>query len=332
MYLINILDEYSIMEIFDRLDDTDKISLSSMNYYLSCFRKKFILNNVDSPFIIKKIRYLVNSINHIPLNITHLVFTDKFNMRFRKELIPNTVRKIKFGDKFNQPIDNSIPDDIINLKFGYCFNQSIIGVIPSGIKYLRFGYGFNQSIKGAIPTSIKRLTLGHGFNKRINGLSQGLESLKFGYQFNKSVKGLIPRSVKKIVFGENFKQSLQYSIPNGVEHLQLGGCNDVFHDIVPLYLDGYDGPFFPKLKYLSIGYNNKPITKILPESLETLCLQGNYNYPIDDIIPPNLKSLTLSYTFNQPILKPLPQTITSIKFNKKFNQSIVNILPLGLKK
>ena len=61
---------------------------------------------------------------------------------------PRLLQSLRFGDKFNQPIDRiCLPDNLKCLTFGDEFNQSINGVeLPIGLRELTFGRDFDYSI------------------------------------------------------------------------------------------------------------------------------------------------------------------------------------------
>ena len=63
--------------------------------------------------------------------------------------IPRRVQHIKFGIRFNQPIEkNVLPAGLQSIIFGVCFRQPIEkDVLPAGLQSIRFGDFFNQPIE-----------------------------------------------------------------------------------------------------------------------------------------------------------------------------------------
>ena len=129
----------AILHILDYLSDIDKINFTSACHKFASFRPVIKLDktvdyhdlSMSSFHKFKKIRYLTNRTSRIPDGITSLVFTDSFNKPFSKSRIPQSVREIKFGQAFNQSIENSIPSHVTHLVFGQNFNQPIGGQLSS---------------------------------------------------------------------------------------------------------------------------------------------------------------------------------------------------------
>lgn len=94
----------------------------------------------------------------IPNFITHLKFGDYFDMELG-DCIPSSVTNLVFGCDFDKPLGNSIPSSVTRLVFGACFNQPLGKSIPLSVTFLKFGHYFNQPICDSIPFSVTHLTL-----------------------------------------------------------------------------------------------------------------------------------------------------------------------------
>ncbi|AUV58686.1 F-box and FNIP repeat-containing protein, partial [Bandra megavirus] len=146
MSCFDILNNDVIINIFEFLNDVDKINFSFCDIKLSNFRYCINFNDIydydtikNVPYInrFKKIKYLANS-NYIPNGITHLTFGDYFNQNITG-CIPDSVIHLTFGDYFDQDITDCIPDNVTHLIFGWVFNQDITNCIPASVTHLTFG-------------------------------------------------------------------------------------------------------------------------------------------------------------------------------------------------
>ena len=117
-----------------------------------------------------------------------------FNKRFNQKLIPDILeflskhQKIKFGDDFNQLVDN-LPNFLTHLKFGWNFDQPVTyqtessqngkspTLLPNSLTHLKFGKDFNQAVDN-LPESLTHLELEQfSFNKPLNNLPNSIIKL-----------------------------------------------------------------------------------------------------------------------------------------------------------
>ncbi|KAN0038842.1 hypothetical protein ACTA71_001034 [Dictyostelium dimigraforme] len=100
-------------------------------------------------------------INHL----TQLDLTDcSFDGHLFKNLLPQSLKKLKLSNNFNQPIDlNSFPNQLIELEFGKNFNHPILPfVLPSSLTFLKLSDSFNQPIfLNSFPINLKTLIFGY---------------------------------------------------------------------------------------------------------------------------------------------------------------------------
>jgi hypothetical protein len=74
--------------------------------------------------------------------------------------IPNGVRYLEFGDRFNSSIKDCIPDSVIEIKFGNAFDKSIKKAIPLGVEKITFGANFSCQLLNNLPASVTHVILG----------------------------------------------------------------------------------------------------------------------------------------------------------------------------
>lgn len=84
------------------------------------------------------------------IRLINLEFPDNFNQTIQHlaAALPN-LKSLKFGNEFNQSVDNKLPQNLTELSFGRCFNQSIDN-LPLSLISLDFSCSceFNQSVSG----------------------------------------------------------------------------------------------------------------------------------------------------------------------------------------
>lgn len=137
-----------------------------------------------------------------------------------------------------------------------------------------------------------------------------LKYLVFGYKFNHPVN--LPNSLIFLIFGNSFNH--QILLPESLEYLEL---NSFANEQIIL----------PNLKFLSINSDNSFIINNLPNSLETLKLNRNFNLELNDL-PSNIINLIFcKYSkYNRP-LNNLPCSLENLVLPKNYNEKIKNIPP-----
>ncbi len=97
----------------------------------------------------------------IPNNIKNLTFTHSFNHSIDDVELPESIRKITFGE-YNQSLDNvKFPKLLREIIFIGKFNKSINKInFPKSLIKLSFSWNFNQPInENVLPKSLKVLEL-----------------------------------------------------------------------------------------------------------------------------------------------------------------------------
>ena len=105
-----------------------------------------------------------------------VVFNERFNQKLTPDIIEflSKYQKIKFGDYFNQLVDN-LPNSLTHLKFGWNFDQSVNN-LPNSLTHLKFGKDFNQAVDN-LPESLIHLKLGEMFNQPVDNLPNSIIKL-----------------------------------------------------------------------------------------------------------------------------------------------------------
>ena len=151
-YRIKLYDSfYSYLAQIDEFIDQDFINTPFFNN-INPSRKRFR----DA---IRKLKN-VSTLTNLPINLTHLTFSNDFNQPINENVLPNKLTHLIFGYQFNQPILPGVLsnlNNLTNLTFGSNFNQSLLpSVFPISLTNLTFGYNFNQPLQsGVLPNTLQ---------------------------------------------------------------------------------------------------------------------------------------------------------------------------------
>jgi hypothetical protein len=203
------------------------------------------------------------------------------------------------GSKFNQIID--LPPNLTHITFGRNFNQLID--LPPNLVYINFGDNFNQKV--VLPLNLVYINFGYGFNQKVD-LPQNLTHLTFGFYFNQKVD--LPQNLVHINFGKKFNQKV--NLPPNLVHINFGYY---FNQKVDLPLD---------IKYLKINCDNRNIIDYLPDSIEELVLDLNFNLELNDL-PQSIKKICFNSSNYNKELNCLPSNIEYIQLPKNYDKEIV---------
>ncbi|KAN0018601.1 hypothetical protein ACTFIU_008529 [Dictyostelium citrinum] len=243
----------------------------------------------------------------------------------------SSIRSIKFGEKFDQPIVCytlpmlSVKESLTSLVLGESFNQPIDFQQLVNLKTLVFGNFFNQPLKPSqLPKSLTYLEFGHAYNQKIQYgvLPTSLETLKLGPSFNKMI--FSKQSKRKRSSSLLFKLIPSFkSNNNNIEQIEDDNEEN-------------DDKTLKNLKVLELGeYFNGKLKSLgkLPSSLESIRFGGIFNRKLSNMSKlTSLKNLRFGRLFNQNI-DSLPPSLTSITFSFHFNSEIKeSSIPPTLKK
>eukprot|EP00435_Cladocopium_sp_Y103_P027448 s602_g6.t1 len=295
----------------------------------------------------------------LPRKLQHLNFGDGFNQPLSQCVfdanLPPGLRSLILGKDFNQCLDDiKLPQGLETLTFGRSYNQSLQNVhLPEGLQRLTFGYYMNQNLDEVVlPTGLQALVFGYSFNKTLENvtLPVGLQVLTFGYFFNHSLENVqLPSNLQTLTFGDHFNRSLDdVKLPNSLQSLTLGHFfrQPLDHVKLPSSLQSFNAgrylqaaqiphqvALLKNLRALTAGQNWSFGDPALPQSLQSLTLQGRFDRSLHEVnLPEGLQSLTFGDRFNQSINGVMwPSRLQSLTFGRNFNQSLEDAtLPSGL--
>ncbi|CAM9333902.1 unnamed protein product [Ectocarpus sp. 4 AP-2014] len=147
---------------------------------------------------------------------------------------PEGLRGLKFGWRFDHPLDHPLPDSLIDLHLGGTFNHHIEGVTwPPRLAVLRFGDRFNRQVQlVAWPATLQSLTFGSSFDQPIEAMTwpSGLEVLRLGDAFNHPVQAAdwtSATNLRILEFGTAFRCAVaDVAWSPGLRELHFGPCFD----------------------------------------------------------------------------------------------------------
>lgn len=161
--------------------------------------------------------------NRIPNSVINLCI--KTDICIPRGFIPPSVKKLKFGGGFNQPIQGVIPYGVEYLEFSNKFDKKIGRCIPSSVAHLIFGSSFDQPID-KLPKSVTHLSLGSGFQRSI--IPETVTHLEV-YPWKNTI---LPKFLKVLKLGRRFIRFFEFdkeSIPKSLAELCLDDYEDRYH-------------------------------------------------------------------------------------------------------
>ncbi len=246
--------------------------------------------------------------------LMHIVLGAQFNKTIKQLPKTSQILEFPFSSQYDQPLlKNVLPESLKYLKFGSSFNQLINeseSVLPQGLVSLIFGYNFNQIIDLRAFDELRDLVFGFNFNKPLCKLPKKVRTLIFNGMFNQLIeKNILSEKLTKLIFSTKFNQPLDIGVlPDTITYLHFG-CeyNQPFsqgvlpQELLELKLGHHfnqrlDKFILPnKLLKLQLGYtfNQKLISGSLPEKLECLLMNDSYDNIFDPMtLPSNLVELS----------------------------------------
>jgi hypothetical protein len=215
---------------------------------------------------------------------------------------------IIFSPEFNLPLNPSILINYKKIIFSdYELTESLFDAYSnSNFNNQKFiGSKFNQSLSNSL---CELINLTHN---------------NFGYDFNQSLSNSLCELINltHINFGNRFNQSLSNSLDGliNLTHINFGNRFneelDIPHNIISII----------------ICCNNQYIINNLPDSIEELELDWNFNLELNDL-PSSIKKIIFNQysDYNKP-LNNLPKVVELLVLPFEYNLQIINI-PRELKK
>lgn len=152
-------------------------------------------------------------------NVEEIIFGDKYNV---VPNIPNFIKKITFGKKFNSSVD-SLPEGIEEIEFGIRFNQPIDN-LPKSLLVLKLGPDFDQSVDN-LPENLEKLYFSHSclekFNRPMDNLPKNLKVLRTAFLFDHNIDKL-PDSIEELRLNYKFAQKI-HKFPKKLKDFSCSG-------------------------------------------------------------------------------------------------------------
>lgn len=316
-------------------------------------------NDFNESITIEMIKFMKIPKNNI------LKFGKKFNKKIEGNLIEG-IKKIFFGDDFNQSIDN-LPTTLKILILGNNFNQSVDNLPKKLNSLIILNLNFNQSVDN-LPSNLIHLLLipseeyipeqiitdDNNYNNYDNYLSYlnfNKTCLYDNCIINLSINNL-PIGLKSLILLNKFNNSLD-NLSNTLELLIVGNYFDLSFDYLPnsLKILGFGNKFNGSLnnlpssiEILIIGSKLSNKIEIFPYNLKKIIFNDDYIHELTNLdpnieitllnkniiqIPNGHKKLVLnSYNFFQKINYKIPNDIEEITL---YNVNDLNYLPINLK-
>ena len=265
---------------------------SSINVYKNIIQQynKLVFSDYDDVYI------CIETNNKYDYEYSGNFIKSKFNHQVNLLL---NLTHITFGFNFNSQVD--LPLNLIYLSFGFYFNSQVD--LPHNLTHLIFCGCFNQKVD--LPPNLTYLSFATGFNQKVE-LPPNLVYINFGHYFNQEV--ILPSNLIHINFGDKFNQKV--NLPPNLTHIHFGYY---FNQKVDLPLG---------VIYLKINCNNKNLIDYLPDSIEELVLDEDFDLELNDL-PQSIKKICFNCKFYNKELKCLPLNIEYIQLSINYNKEIV---------
>lgn len=191
--------------------------------------------------------------------------------------MPNTIKIINFGYKFNKKID-ILPVSLIKLNIKGNFFDQYVDNLPIKLKILKFKTRFNKNIDN-LPNNLIQLDLTYEFNQDIKNLSNNLISLSLSSVFDKLIAKIpnilyliykgnmqlnnLPKSIKKLDILNNRYDKLLDFLPEGIEKLYVKSnilkINDLPSSIKEIHIHEHNIKNINKIYHNKIIYFKKSV-------------------------------------------------------------------------
>jgi len=314
-----IWDGNTLKESIDLLPSTVK----NIDFDLSCIWRGL------SDIIVSKLDYIENYYYLYDYKIdpsTRVLYWEQDEL-IKEGDIPNTVRRIIFGEDFNQIIlPNTIPNSVMEINFGSSFNQDLSNLsLPSSLTSISFHDGYKKEFNfEALPPCIKYFSCYPQQHHTFDKLPRSVSHFSFS---NDGMKIIIPPHVKHVKEFRKHYDQCSYSdkiyLPRSIQSFQ-----------VEREIEFYDDPPEDDPSPLEIG--TKRFSSPLDGSLGLKDFQVHLKVDesFTDFIRPgslisNIKSIQFQ-DYNQILLKgAIPDSVTEIDFGVYFNSTFT--LPSSLK-
>lgn len=159
-------------------------------------------------------------------SVTELKFNFTFNEALKPGQIPDTVEKITFGWRFNQPLGKDVlPNGLKELEIDCSFEKYQQLVLPRSLTKLTLcDYRYPLELL-KLPESLEHLEIKWGFDHPllINSLPKNLKYFSPGSDFNQNI---LSDTIQELHLGLSFERIDQ--LPSSLVHLALDTLNNNF--------------------------------------------------------------------------------------------------------
>ena len=132
-----------------------------------------------------------------------------------------------------------------------------------------------------------------------------------GEKFNQTIVNL-PNNLTHLIFGNSFNQALT-NLPHGLTHLSFG-----FHFNQKIKT-------LPNIVFLKLNCNNQYIIDYLPNSVEELRLNSEFNLELNNL-PTSLRKITFTrYCNYNKELNCLPNFVEFLQLPEKYDKKILRL-------
>lgn len=128
----------------------------------------FLVNTIEDHALPQTLQFLEfvvpnlynkGTFNHLPSNLQTLILPDNRNRSL--PTLPISLRRLKVGNTFNQPINLTNHTNLLALELGESFNQPFqVDDLPSQLETLTLGQHYNQPLLDRVlPSNLQTLTI-----------------------------------------------------------------------------------------------------------------------------------------------------------------------------
>lgn len=200
----------------------------------------------------------ITTIKKLPSQLEYLKLPNDYDFEIS---LPENLLALFFGKSFNKMI--AYPQKIYYIKYGNDFNQPIDNLSQS-LEFLILGNSFNQCVD-FLSENLKFLNIGCGFNHSINDLPIGIESLHM-YDYSGNLDNL-PNGLVEFINRDNNEF-------NDI-HIEIT-LKDILKISHPYYKNNRKQIYLEKQKYLKKQKNG--FTKSNPKTIEIHKLHDNIKF------------------------------------------------------
>lgn len=189
------------------------------------FNKKINPNDLPDTLISLTLGKYFNQyldVGSLPSSLLYLKIGEKFNKDILEKVLPDKLITLEF-DKFScfqkKIKKNILPNSIKKLVFGNKYNQRIKpNRLPSELKYFILGREYLHDLNNVLPNKVKYLEVGFNYVHYFDNIPLSLEIICFDYYY-KSIAEIT--TIKKIILKNFYNGSSIIKFPDNLQELQI---------------------------------------------------------------------------------------------------------------